>query len=504
LLNRALTRLSTNLISTIFTSLMIKFFGQYLFLLFFLSSVLLFAQNRTIDSLNTLLKTAKEDTSKVRTLHQLCLNYFSSDPEKAKTINSGALELSIKLKDKKGIGNSFHMSGLICNLQGNPDSAIYFHQKALEIRKELRSKKNIAISIGSIGNGYLAKGDFNNALKYFLEATLIAEELSDSIMCANYYNNMGLVYKGILDYDKALLFFEKSLKIKQRKSDQKSIGNTLLNIGMIHALENEYALAENYYNNALSNFIAQDFLPGQAMCYNNMAMIYYSKNQYRAAIDINLKSLAIKEKLGDPIGICSSYINIGSDYYALNNIKKAKEFHLKAFDIARRTGLHEEQLTVLEVLSKDYEASGDYKSALLYERKFSEMKDTVLNTERSQQFAEMQTKYDSEKKDKEIIRQNAEIKEKALETKQKETQRNAFVVGFILVFVLMLYVFNSYRQKKKANIEISKQKQIIENQKHLVEEKNSEITGSIRYAKRIQTSLLPTEKYISRHLDRPR
>jgi hypothetical protein len=44
------------------------------------------------------------------------------------------------------------------------------------------------------------------------------------------------------------------------------------------------------------------------------------------------------------------------------------------------------------------------------------------------------------------------------------------------------------------------QKKIVEEQKRLVDEKQKEVLDSIRYAKRIQQSLMPTETYISRNI----
>ena len=76
----------------------------------------------------------------------------------------------------------------------------------------------------------------------------------------------------------------------------------------------------------------------------------------------------------------------------------------------------------------------------------------------------------------------------------------SYSVGIGLVFVLILafFIFRSNRQKQKANQIITLQKKEVENQKNLIEEKQKEIIASIKYAQRIQQSLLPTEKFIER------
>ena len=65
-----------------------------------------------------------------------------------------------------------------------------------------------------------------------------------------------------------------------------------------------------------------------------------------------------------------------------------------------------------------------------------------------------------------------------------------------------IFIFRSYRQKQKANVIITRQKEEVEKAKELVDEKQKEILDSIHYAKRIQTALITSEKYIAKNLNR--
>ena len=107
----------------------------------------------------------------------------------------------------------------------------------------------------------------------------------------------------------------------------------------------------------------------------------------------------------------------------------------------------------------------------------------------------MQTRFDTEKKDKEneLLKKNLEIEELS----GRRQQAVIYSVSFVALSMLALafFIYRGLQQKKRANAEILLQKQIIE-------AKNEAITDSIHYARRIQQSLLPTEKYIQRSLDR--
>ncbi|MBC7864151.1 MAG: hypothetical protein IAF38_14335, partial [Bacteroidia bacterium] len=82
---------------------------------------------------------------------------------------------------------------------------------------------------------------------------------------------------------------------------------------------------------------------------------------------------------------------------------------------------------------------------------------------------------------------------------QEIARQKTYTYGGVAGFAVMLLVagisFYAFRNKKKANIEI-------ERQKNLVEEKQKEILDSIYYARRIQRALITSESYINRVLSK--
>jgi hypothetical protein len=82
-----------------------------------------------------------------------------------------------------------------------------------------------------------------------------------------------------------------------------------------------------------------------------------------------------------------------------------------------------------------------------------------------------------------------------------KTQKILFY-GLVLILVFSLFIGYSYRQKLKINTELNEKNRVIESQKKQVEEKQKEILDSIQYAKRIQQSLMPSEKYIERNVNK--
>jgi len=119
-----------------------------------------------------------------------------------------------------------------------------------------------------------------------------------------------------------------------------------------------------------------------------------------------------------------------------------------------------------------------------------------------EELSKLKEKYETAKKDKELVEKSLEIEKHEAEAKHQSILRNSFIAGFTLVLLFALFVLRSYKQKQKANRIITMQKNEVEKQKHLIEEHQKEILDSIHYAKRIQRSLLPTDKYFERVLNK--
>ena len=188
-------------------------------------------------------------------------------------------------------------------------------------------------------------------------------------------------------------------------------------------------------------------------------------------------------------------LNLGMANTDLRKFAEAESFLYEASKLAEAN----KYLLVLQGVYNSeahlYEAEKDFKKALKYHQYYVAIKDTLLNQENNKQLVEMQTKYDSEKKDNQLIKKDLEISKELADANQSVMERNGFIVGFLLVIVLAFFVSKSYREKQRSNELLSQQKEIIE-------EKNKEVTDSIRYAKRIQDALLPSEKFMERTLKR--
>ncbi len=430
------------------------------------------AQNRTIDSLLHIINSSSlrggagggggADTSQVNTLNEISWEYINTgDYELAISNAEKAEALAITLGFKKGLAKALNARGLIYKAQGDYPKALDYFLRSLKIREDIGDKNGIASSLNNIGLIYDYHGDYPKALDYQLRSLKIRKEIGDKNGISASLNNIGNIYTHQGNYPKALDFHLRSLKIKEEISNKD---------GMAHSL-------------------------------NNIGIIYHSQGNYPKALDYQLRSLKIREEIGDKNAIASSFINLGDTYLKTGNTSLAIEYGIKALTIANEIKALDLIKFANELLSYAYQKTNQHQKALEYYKAFIVARDSLFNEENTKKLVQSELKFDYEKKEQATKLEQEKKDAIALEEQEKQKIiRNSFMGGFALLLLLSVVIFKSYRNKKKANELISLQKQEVEQQKHIIEEKQKDILDSIHYAKRIQDALLKEEQHISDHL----
>jgi tetratricopeptide (TPR) repeat protein len=440
----------------------------YLVPLFFLCSSKLSGQSGTmtkvlkrIDSLLRVVRTDREDTVKVAHLNKLAMEYhIISRYDTVPAVANSALLLSEKLNYKRGIANAHNLLGNHYSSQGIIAEGMKQHLLSLKLNEELQDKQGIASGYNNIGILYKGMGNYAKALECQQKALAIRLEIGDKAGLAPSYNNIGSIYFSQRDYEGALKNYLASLEIKKEIGDKKGIAASFHNIGSVY-------LKQGKHGESLENFFA---------------------------------SLKLKEEIGDLKGIGATYVNLGSVFGLMKKRQEARKYLLKAIDVCLKIGSYYDLANSYRDLasldSLDARPREEYEHYKLYIR----YRDSTENQVNSKKMVQAQMQYDFDKKTAtDSIRNSEERKLEALHHQQEISGQRTYTYGGIAGFVVMIIVaavsYAAFRNKKKANIEIEKQKA-------LVETKQKEILDSIYYARRIQRSLLTPDQYILKSLKR--
>jgi serine phosphatase RsbU (regulator of sigma subunit)/Tfp pilus assembly protein PilF len=459
-------------------------------------------QQRKIDSLLSLLKNDQQDTLQVKHLYGLCWEYYKvGEYDRGLYYGNTAMHVSDAVPFGSGHGwpkgkaKAYNNMGVIYESEGNYEKALENYVASLNIKKKIGDKHGMANSYGNIGNVYDGKGDYDKALEKYGQALKLFEELGEKNGISNVYGNIGVIYGHQSNYVRALENYSSALKIKQEIGDKRGEGMSYNNIGTIYE-------AQGKYEQALANEIAALKIrekigdkQGTAQSYNNIGHVYANQGKYEKALQSQFASLKIDEEIGDKRGVATCCNDIGYLYLKQNKIGEATKQAEKSLKLAIEIGSKNDIKLAAGTLSECDSASGNWKEAYLHHILFKEYNDSVFNAEGSRKSAEMNARYESEKKESQInLLEKDKEKQTAVsnaESRRQKTILTSVVCGLSLMILFSGFMYNRWHITRRQKKIIEKQKKLVDEQKELVEEKNKDITDSINYAKRIQQAKLP-------------
>ena len=393
-----------------------------------------------IDSLFTVLKTAKEDTAKVNMLNAVATEFRNNNPDTAIYFSGKAQALAIKLNYKMGITVAqLTMSEANINL-GKYDEALKTSNNALKLCDQLLpeatgtektgGKAKILIqkarSYNIIGIIYDNQGNYPEALKNYFASLKIGEEIGDKLTIAKSHGNIGIIYFEQGNYAETLKYYFVALKLSEELGDKYGEIPTLNSIGIVYAEQGNYA-------EALKNFFAY---------------------------------LRIAEEIGDKGGMANCFNNIGLDYIKLKKYSDASRYLNKGFSLAKEIGSLIFIRNSYWILSQLDSAQANFKQAFENYKMYITYRDNLVNEENTKKTVQIQMQYEFDKK--ESLAKAEQEKKDALALKELQKQkllRNGFVGGLAVLLIFVVIISIIMRQREKIRL-IKKERNRISRELH--------------------------------------
>lgn len=471
----------------------------------------------SIDSIRNVVETTDNDSVKVYSLLALSRINLSRNLQQSVEYAEQAVEVA------RGTGSLKHESEALAIL----GAAHYYsgsYNKALdqwlatvdilEIR-ESRASDSIqrrslvsqrALMLNNIGVIYKTLGEYDKAIEVYQENLNLQEQIGSLIGMARSRANIANVYFFFgLDYEKALEYFQESLELFQlyhEEEPEDPAGESLIaqsykNVGIVLAEMKDLDGALENFGEALRYYEEMEDRAGIASVKMNMGVIYMEQGNYREALEAVQASLAYNREIGQRKEESEDLKSIGKIYYRMRMYPQALEYMNQSLEISRELDLKREMYDVYKELSDVYRDMGDYRQALENYEMYSMLKDSSLREESLKQISELETKYETERIERENVLLNTE---NALQIARVKRQR-IFLISVISISVIILgfgfVVYRQYQEKKQANILLEEQNIEIKAQRDQIFQQKQEITDSIQYASRIQNAVLPPENLLS-------
>lgn len=349
------------------------------------------------------------------------------------------------------------------------------------------------------GRIYNNIGDFTSALQYLFLAIEEAEKINDLKLLYKISNALGNTYMGQKNFNKAIESYDKAFEFAKKTHDNYSESITLVGKGNVYAEQHKYEKALDCYSKSLFGFLLTQAEYESCIAQASMGNVYLLQGKYKQAIVTFNDLLPAIEKQPRKYGYGQTLLSLGNAYREIGDYKTAKLNYYKSVQIFKMLSDKFDLGQVYKELACFYNKQHVSDSSFYYMQMYSDVKDSLYNEQNAKLVAEMQTKYETVKKEEE--NKALLIQNRFSTAKIQEQTKTQIGLGLFLItaFIFSLFLYRGNKQKQKKNQIISQQKKVVELKSAELELKNREITDSISYAKRIQQAILPSKRLIKEY-----
>lgn len=418
---------------------------------------------------------------KAELLRKIARGYFATDPEKSHYYFKYSAEEAFKNKDTINAATSLANTAAVNNVLNRFSNAIDTLQLAIDIFKKVNYNIGVVFTYSQLGNIYTKLGKHKQALDFYAKGMSFFDypTILDSInkyknqkeplspdqsrffsIHSILYNDYGITSRILRNFDMALDILHKSLVISEASRRPDRIGASLSNLGDAYRGKMNYQKAIEYFEKAIEVFRKIEYYQYLAVSLSSLAEVLITQEEYLKAKEYALEAIKNYEKINDISH--NAFATLAKIESALNNNEKALQYLKKSEEMGKSKNYYINLSATYSAYSQVYENMGNYKTALDYLKKYSEIKDSIFDMEKFSNMGELLAYYEYDKKNDElkILKKDSELQ--AAKIKQKDSERNLFLFGFIFLGASIIGLLFTLRSRNKAN--------------KLIAEKNEQLT----------------------------
>lgn len=395
------------------------------------------------------------DRSGLDSLNRTVAKMISSNPDSAEVLAKLSLGLGEDLGYDDGVAYAVRNLAVIHYRRGDYQTAKVYYKRNLEIRSRQNDPVLLAKAYSILAQTNTRLGEKTETLDNLLKALRLIETTEDRLTFGKVLDALGNHYRSERSYKDAQKYYQRALNIRLEQGDSVGLLYSYQVIGNLYGVQDMNSQAKSAYREGLKYTRGYRDNRRIASISTNLGITYYKEQVYDSARFYYTQALSAQRNLGNRYSEALILNNLTALEYELENYSQAIGHAQKGVKLARETGASELLSSLYYNLSDSYKALGDYKRSFEYYKLSDSIDYEITNTEKNAQLAELQVKFDTEKKDKEIAQQN-------LDLAQADIQKNRLFAGIALLALIAGFIFWSLVRKRRSNARLQAQKSLIE------------------------------------------
>ena len=442
-------------------------------------NILIAQESAIIDSIKTRILEEKNDSVRAVLHSNLSFEYRLSSVDSMMTHARRSLDYAQKLKIDELLAGSYNSIGLAYQAQGENETALEWFEKMLNSPFTRKDSVLLSIAHNNLGISHKNLGQYDKSIDHYLMGLSIDNVLNDSGAIALKHLNIAQVYKMIGNYETSLQHDSLALEIFTRLNDTIRLPLVYNNLAITHFFLGNADQSIAGFEKAYQINLKNGNIPETARNLNNIGIVWRNLNNYARALENSIKALELRKTIGDRFAIAESYMNVGNDYALLKNMEMALLYFDSTEVMLNELKRPQFEADFLLAKAKAYELNSQFDEALTFTRKHYQLRDSIVNERNKNHISELMIRFETEKKDRELLDQQLTIAEKEKALKVKNLQASMYLMGLFISLLILTGGIIIYRQRKKrieAQYENWQKNKKIDNLKFLIAGEEKERT----------------------------
>lgn len=414
--------------------------------------------NPRLDSLEAALRSQTQaDTNRVNTLNELASELRPRDPKKAALVVQEGQLLAKKLHFQRGEANMAYQEGVLHVMHGELAPALASFTRSRDIWQALHNESEAAVSLNAMANVLVQQGQYLVATTMYLKSLRTAEAQNNTKARARALLNLGNIYARTKNMPKAIAYSQQSLQLISPNTDPEMYAGALRNIGQAYLNLFQPAQAAPYLQRALALARSSGDKPNQAALLLALGRLNIDAGKQAVAEPLLLEAQQIAEQIGDQLTLSRCLAALGNIARQQQQPAAAIARYGRALAIAQEAGSYEDLMQMYSGMAAAQASAGDFRQAYRNQQLFAQFTDSLFAETTTQQVTELQTKYETEKKEARNRLQAAQLRTQQQVIGRRNTQLVAglLVAGLLAGLAYLLYT----RRRLRREVEFAQERQ---------------------------------------------
>ncbi len=412
-----------------------------------------YSQSKVIDSLERLLITTREDSSRVEVLLMLAKNYDNVDTAKARSYYREADAIAVRSGNEILLGFTNELAGVL-QTRYDQRKAMQYYNTALNLlskhQQSMRAKRTIASLNNNLGVIHYMNGDLDGALRHFMGAVKFYEENDPANTNLGFgYGNISTTFADLKKMDNAVVYSKKAIDFAEKANSKNLLMSASVSHGSNLLKLEKYTESMPYLERARQIAGELNNKYNLYLYYYNIAEYHFGAADYGTALKNYEQALKFAREMDSPHEIGYMFCGIANCYIYLNKYAIAGKNLAQAKKLAEDNHLKDLEQYIYESLAELSEKSGDFKSALQYKNRFVVLKDSAYAADNIKRVEFLDAQYQAEKKEKEIMGLQNEKQIQALTIRQKSALNYLLIASVLVLLVVGSLLYRNFRHRQQ-------------------------------------------------------